>query len=307
MSWKNRCWEIIGQFSRVLPLSLLEFLLSYKGKVNRLARLGLIKRDVTIRHGVASGVKFNAGLYNPDTALGTYEMPVQKVLSQYLQPGDIFYDLGANVGFFTILGAKIVGSAGKVYAFEPEEVNAATLRRNAEINHFAHITVIEKAVSKTTGIEKFWLRRYCGSHALESASINSAPKKCITVNTIASGNLLQQKAVELPEFLKIKECITVNTVSIDDLLQQKAIEPPTFVKIDVEGAEIDALYGMSQTIAKWKPVIIYEVDDQKKEGLLNKQTEIEDFLLSYGYEIKSLAQSYSGISWNVEHAIAIPA
>ena len=307
MSWKNIVWEIIGQFARVLPPSLLELLLNSEGKVNRFARLGLIKRDVTVRHGVASGLKFNAGAYNPDTAIGTYEMPVQEILSQYLKPGDIFYDLGANVGFFTILAAKILSPAGKVYAFEPEAENAATLRRNVELNNFAHITVIEKAVSKTTGVEKLWLKEYCGSHTLASPITKFDPKQCITVNTVSTDDLLQKKAVELPAFLKIKECITVNTVSIDDLLEQKAIEPPTFVKIDVEGAEIDVLYGMSQTIQKWQPIIIYEVDDEKKEGLLNKQKEINDFLLPYGYEIKSLAQSYSGISWNVGHAIAIPA
>jgi FkbM family methyltransferase len=279
MSWKNIVWEIIGQFARVLPPSWLESLLNSKGKVGRFARLGLIKRDVTVRHGVASGVKFNAGAYNPDTALGTYEMPVQEVFSQYLKPGDIFYDIGANVGFFTILAAKIVGYGGKVYAFEPEPVNASTVRRNAELNNFAHVTVIEKAVSRSTGVEELWLTEYCGGHTLASVGTK--------VDT--------------------KESITVNTVSIDDLLQQKEIDPPTFVKIDVEGAEIDVLQGMSQTIQECQPIIIYEVDDEKKEGLLNKQKEIDDFLLSHGYEIKSLAQSYLGISVNVGHAVAIPA
>jgi FkbM family methyltransferase len=278
MGWKNQAWEIIGEFARVLPQTWLESLLHSKGKLGHFASLGLIKRDVTVKHGVASGVKFNAGAYNPETALGTYEMPVQEVFSQYLKPGDIFYDIGANVGFFTIVAAKIVGSAGKVYAFEPEAVNAATVRRNAQMNDYAHVTVVEKAVSRTTGVEKLWLTENCGGHTLAS------------VGTVSDA----------------KKSITVDTVSIDDLIDKKLIEPPTFVKIDVEGAEIDVLNGMTQTIKEYQPMIIYEVDDREKESLLNKQKEIDDFLQSHGYEIKYLAESYPGNVWNVGHAIAIP-
>ena len=300
MGWKNTVWEGIGQSARLLPPSWLESRLNSKGKLGRVARLGLIKRDLTVKYGLASGVKFNAGAYNPDTSLGTYEMPVQEVLSRYLKSGNVFYDIGANVGFFTIFGAKIVGYGGKVYAFEPEAMNAATLRRNARLNNFAHVTVIEKAVSRTTGVEKLWLTEYCGSHTL-------APEnpKGTTVRTL-SDNSSQQPESEIPSFLKIKESITVNTVAIDDLLQQQEIEPPTLIKIDVEGAEIDVLQGMSRTLKESKPIVIYEVDDENQEGLSNKRKRVNDFLLSYGYEIKSLTPSYREISWNVGHAIAIP-
>ena len=290
MSWKNTAWEVIGGFARLLPPSLLEPSLNSDNKLGRIARLGLIERDLTVKYGLASGVKFNAGAYNPDTSLGTYEMPVQKALSQYLKSENIFYDIGANVGFFTILGAKLVDSGGHVYAFEPEAKNAVTLRRNAKLNNFAHVTVIEKAVSRTTGTEKLCLTEYCGSNALAS-----------------SDNSSQQLESELPSFLKVKERITVNTVSIDDLLQDNKTKPPTLVKIDVEGAEMEVLQGMSQTLKKWQPIIIYEVDDKNQDGLLNKRKKVDDFLLSHGYKIESLAPSYLGISWNVGHAIAIPA
>ena len=267
--------------------------------------MGLIERDLTVKYGLASGVKFNAGAYNPDTSLGTYEIPVQEVLSQYLKPGSIFYDIGANVGFFTILGAKIVNSSGKVYAFEPEAKNAATLRRNAKQNNFDNVTVIEKAVSKTTGEEKLWLREYCGSHSLASDDSEFALQA--TKGRELSSNNTPQQAESVPSFLKIRECVTVDTVAIDDLLQQQQIEPPTLVKIDVEGAEINVLQGMSQTLKKYHPIIIYEVDDENQEGLLGKRKQVDDFLLAHGYEIKPLAESYREISWNVGHAIAIPA
>ncbi len=84
MGWKNIIWQILAPVARVLPPSWLESLPS-KGKLGHFARLGLINRDVTVRHGVASGLKFNAGAYNLDTALGTYEMPVQEVFCSISQ------------------------------------------------------------------------------------------------------------------------------------------------------------------------------------------------------------------------------
>ncbi len=95
----------------------------------------------------------------------------KKSSAQYLKPGDIFYDIGANVGFFTVVAAKLVGASGKVYAFEPEAVNAATLRHNAQINKFAHVTAIEKAVSRTTGQAELLLSDYCGGHTSSNRRI----------------------------------------------------------------------------------------------------------------------------------------
>lgn len=305
MNWKNIAREIVGRCARILPQNWLEPFLKSQSKLGRVAHLGLLERDLTVKYGLASGVKFNAGAYNPDTSLGTYEMPVQEILSQYLEPGSIFYDIGANVGFFSILGAKIVKSSGKVYAFEPEAKNAATLRRNAMQNNFDNVTVIEKAVSKTTGEEKLWLREYCGSHSLASDDSEFALKA--TNKKDSSSDNTPQQAESVPSFLRIKECVTVETVAIDDLLEQQEIEPPTLVKIDVEGAEINVLQGMSQTLKKYHPIIIYEVDDENQEGLLGKRKQVDDFLLAHGYEIKPLAESYREISWNVGHAIAVPA
>lgn len=279
MTWKNITWELIRPIAQVCPTSWLQSRLHRRGQIGHFASLGLMNRDVAIRDGVASGLKFNAGTYNLDTVLGTYEMPVQDILSQYLKPGDSFYDIGANVGFFTIVAAKLVGASGQVYAFEPETANVAILRRNAELNQFANVTVIEKAVSRTTGTEELCLTGCIGGHTLASVG----------------------------QTFDVEKRITVNTVSIDDLLlQQKAIKPPSLVKIDVEGAEIDVLHGMSQTIQQYQPIILYEVDDEKKDNLLKKQQEINAFLLSYQYNIKSLGQAYPGTSWNVGHAIAIP-
>ena len=73
---------------------------------------------------------------------GGAELTVQKILAERLHPGMVFYDLGANIGLFTLLAARLVGDSGKVFSFEPDPENAARLRRNIQRNGFANVTVV---------------------------------------------------------------------------------------------------------------------------------------------------------------------
>jgi FkbM family methyltransferase len=277
---KKMIKQFLGYILRLLPFRLIEWLAQLHPSPNahRLVRLGIRNRNVTIRNGVGAGLKFNAGRANPDYALGTNELPVQQALLGYLNPGDIFYDIGANVGFFTVIGAKLVGPSGQVYAFEPVSENAAAIRHNAKINDFSKVTVLEKAVSSSTGKGELLLAEYPGGHTLSTAGTP-------------------------PD---LKGSVTVDLVSIDDLVEQQRLTPPTVVKIDVEGAEIDVLHGMSQTIKAFKPAIVYEVDDRNKESFRRKGQELEAFMKSLGYQIVPLEAAYPGTRWNVGHAIAIP-
>ncbi len=77
---------------------------------------------------------------------GEAELTVQKILAERLRPGMVFYDLGANIGLFTLLASRLVGDSGKVFSFEPDPENAARLRRNVERNGFTNVTVIEKGI-----------------------------------------------------------------------------------------------------------------------------------------------------------------
>jgi hypothetical protein len=69
-------------------------------------------------------------------ARGEVETTVQSSLVERLRPGMIFYDLGANIGLFTLLGARLVGETGRVFSFEPDPVNSARLLRNIVRNQF---------------------------------------------------------------------------------------------------------------------------------------------------------------------------
>lgn len=264
----------------LLPVNVLESLASSNPSSlkYRLASAGLRQRDVTMRNGVAKGVKFNTGESCPELALGTYEVPIQNIFTQHLKPGNVFYDIGANVGFFSIIAAKLVGDKGKVYAFEPGEGNANSIRHNARLNNFNHIEVIEKAVSHTSGEGQLLLAKYSGGHALATAD--------------APPDLAGE--------------VTVDLVSIDDLIAQNKIAPPNFVKIDVEGAELDVLKGMTETIKTARPAIIYEVDDGDRTAYERKYQELADFFGSFDYQVTQAENSYDTIDWCVGHAIATP-
>ncbi len=268
---------------RVLPLFPVNILASLAnsnpGSLKyRLATAGLKQRDVKIGNGIAKGLKFNNAESSPELALGTYEVPIQNIFAQYLKTGAVFYDIGANVGFFSIVAAKLVGDSGKVIAFEPGKDNAQAIRHNAALNNFKQIEVIEKAISNTSGSGQLLLAKYSGGHALATAD--------------APPDLAGE--------------ITVDVVSIDDLIAQKLIVPPNFVKVDVEGAELDVLKGMKETIKTYQPTIIYEVDDGDRTTYERKYQELANFMHSLDYKVTPTENSYDSIDWCVGHAIATP-
>ncbi|MGB3405414.1 MAG: FkbM family methyltransferase [Microcoleaceae cyanobacterium] len=233
---------------------------------------------VTWSQGLGTGLKFCPDKSNPDFAKGIYELPLQKAFASYLQPGHVFYDIGANIGFFTVLAAQLVGKSGSVYAFEPVPENAERVRYNAKLNQFSNVTVYQKAVSANTGEGNLLLAHHSGGATL--STVGTPPD--------------------------LRGSMQVELVCIDELVAKKKIKPPTAVKVDVEGAEIEVLKGMLKTIDQYKPIIFYEVDDGNKESFQQKSDALESFIRKLGYKIITLEDAYPTVAWNVGHAIAIP-
>jgi FkbM family methyltransferase len=237
-------------------------------------------RSLTIRSGYGAGLKLNMRNASGDYAEGTNETPVQEALARYLKSGDVFYDIGANIGFFTVIAARLVGPSGRVYAFEPVPDNAKGIRRNAQLNNLQNITVFEKAVSKSAGKADLLLTRHPGGAKLS------------TVGT--------------PLNSEMKGVVAVDVVCIDDLVTSKRLPPPSVVKVDVEGAELDVLCGMSKTVQQFKPVVICEIDHKDKEGFTRGDQELTDLLCALDYGITPLEDAYPHIRWHVKHVVAVP-
>jgi len=145
-----------------------------------------------------------------------YETELFKML---VTEGMTVIDIGANIGYYTLLAAKRVGDKGTVFAFEPEPENYAVLVRNIELNGYRNITPVNKAVSSQTGEVDLFLNRETGAHGF------------------------------LPERENVVGTIKVETVSLDEYFKGREC-PVDIIKVDVEGSEIGVLSGMQNVIKK---------------------------------------------------------
>jgi FkbM family methyltransferase len=150
---------------------------------------------------------------------GTYEREQTRLFEQLLRPGGVVLDVGANVGYYTLLASVLVGDGGAVHAFEPEPRNAEFLRHHLRVNGARNVTVQQAAVSDREGTARFEFGSGSGT-----------------------GHLGESGALE------------VRTLRLDDYCAEHGIVP-TAIKIDVEGAEMSVLVGASRTLALHKPVI----------------------------------------------------
>ena len=173
-------------------------------------------------------------------ALGTLEIPVQEAMVRHLPAGGVFYDIGANVGFFSLLAARMAGPApAHVYAFEPAPENARAIALNARMNGFDNITVIAKALGAQAGTARLQIVDDQSWSKLEDYGRHPGTKTVLEVEM----------------------------VSIDELVRSGELRPPSLVKIDVEGAELAVLEGMRETIAAHRPAIICELHETHREFL----------------------------------------
>ena len=143
----------------------------------------------------------------------------QTMLFQYLvTEGMTVIDIGAHIGYYTLLAAKLVGDKGEVFAFEPEPRNYALLLKNIEINSYKNVTPIKKAVFNKTGKVKLCLADFSGGHSLCRDVVHG-------VGTIM-----------------------VDAICLDEFFRDKDYRSIDIIKMDIEGAEMAALKGMAKIL-----------------------------------------------------------
>jgi FkbM family methyltransferase len=150
---------------------------------------------------------------------GTYEREQTRLFEHLLRPGGVVLDVGANVGYYTLLASVLVGDGGAVHAFEPEPRNAEFLRRHLRINGRRNVTVQQAAVSDRAGTARFTFGTGSGTGHLGEAGT-----------------------------------LEVRTLRLDDYCAEHGIVPAA-IKIDVEGAEMSVLAGACETLARHRPVL----------------------------------------------------
>ncbi len=197
------------------------------------------RAPITVANGPAAGMAVSTAHLPLDHAhigsivRGTLEPEVVEAMVRTVRPGHVFYDIGANIGYFTLVAARMVGRDGRVVAFEPVPWCADAVATNIALNELANAEVRAEAVGAASG--------RAGLRVVRDAS--------------------QSMLASLSRGADAREEIDVEVVALDDLVSSAAIPPPDVLKLDIEGAEILALAGMRETIARHRPRIICEIHD----------------------------------------------
>lgn len=242
--------------------------------------IGRMFRTGKITSGKAAGFELVAPRRSdPGFFEGSYERPMQEAIDDMLSPGDVFYDIGANLGFFSLVAARKVGPTGRVYAFEPVPRNADAIRRTVARNKLDSLSVLPVAAGARSCRSDLWLTEHVGGASLASAS---AP----------------------PDRLRK---IEVEVIALDDWIEQARLKAPDLIKIDVEGAELDALAGLERILSRQRPALLCELDDETRHGLREKETALCEFLTGLGYRIEYLPPAYESPGWHVMHLKATQA
>ncbi len=160
---------------------------------------------------------------------GGYEPYVTQELRQLLRPGMTFLDVGANIGYFTLLAATLVGETGKVLAFEPQQANCNLLEESIVANGLQNITVYPYA----------------------------AAEKAQTLTFSAGGADSNGRIINPSEILAQEHKLpTIEAVVLDECLAD--IQRLDVVKMDIEGAEPRAWAGMQRLIETYRPIVLME-------------------------------------------------
>ena len=194
---------------------------SLRGRLLRLP-LALIPRGmvVPILQGPCKGMRWVVGSSTHGCWLGSYESEKMQCFVASVRPRQVVYDIGANVGIYTLAASRLVGSAGRVVAVEPLPRNLAFLRRHVQMNHCANVTILPVAISDENGTALF------------------------DDDTDASqGHLSANGRLE------------VTVARLDDVAKVEKLPPPDVIKMDVEGAEAKVFAGGERIISQSRPLI----------------------------------------------------
>lgn len=170
-----------------------------------------------------------------------YEPGSARALRDSLAPGDVFVDIGANIGYFTVLAARIVGDGGRVVAFEPHPEALGILRAALDVNQVSHIVdVVEVAAGATAGTTRLFLS---GDPVLSTLDPERSPAR---------------------DHFGFDRSIPVRQITVDDWFgaHPELAARVAAIKIDVEGTEADVLAGMrGLRLASPRALIICETDE----------------------------------------------
>jgi FkbM family methyltransferase len=197
---------------------------------------------------------------------GSYALLVVNAMQKFLRPGDVFLDVGANIGYLSAVAAGLVGPQGQVHAFEPVPAFFARLCRLAALNPEYRIAANPCAAGESPRTSKMYVACEPGQ-----------------------STLVPLYKVE-PE---IASTIEVPVIRLDSYLEQNQIERVALIKIDTEGFELPILRGLQNYFEKsrHRPAIICEIAPRAYPLMGRSVSELAAFMAKYGYSARDLVDA----------------
>lgn len=206
-------------------------------------------RSHRILGGVLKGSRIFSSWHDyPGAILGTTEKPLLDWFAHNVEPGETWLDVGAHYGYTAIALSRLVGSSGRVFAFEPLLATAGCITRTRQLNGLEQMTVVPLGLNRCPNVE-----------ALDLPTVRG-----MADSTIAAGVWSER----------------ILTVALDSLWPSLAGGDPRIhgIKIDVQGMEFDVLRGMRESLRRWSPKLVVEFHRGVDRG------EILQLLHDCGYE-----------------------
>ncbi|MBN4073778.1 MAG: hypothetical protein COC05_04060 [Gammaproteobacteria bacterium] len=187
----------------------------------------------------------------------SFEFLYRRVLLRYLKPGGIFIDIGANVGYYTLIANHEVGSNGRVLSFEPNPDTLEKLKRNISLNSAMQVEVFEMALSDADSEVTLF---------------------CPNDETHGCASMVNQGWDDA-------SIHKVMARRLDDVLPQE-IDHIDLIKMDVEGAELKVVRGARRTISKYRPTILLELSEKATKSFGHDTLNVPKLLLEYNPNYK---------------------
>ena len=200
-----------------------------------------------------------------------YEQETSQVYIDLLQPGDTFIDIGAHIGYFSLLAASLIGQDGLVMCFEPNESNLDQLKKNVIINQFTNIQVMPFAVGNENKKVDFFLNQdNDGGHALWDVGKHDF-------------NIKSREHSEL---------FTVQMKTLDSILSDNRLDNLKLIKMDVEGCESMVIDGAMNTLKLHNyPFVISEINRFALSEMESSEDELRKKMQGLGYDCYVLTEA----------------
>lgn len=246
--------------------------------LNRAAPQGLTRVEVAA--GALRGTPLLLDLQTEkDYWLGTYEPELQQAARDWLRPGMRVFDVGANIGYISLVLARAVSPGGRVVAFEALPANIERLKANLALNPGAGVTPVAAAVVDSS--------------------------RAVTFLTHASGSMGKAQGSAGREDQAYPTRITVDGISLDDYIYTQGNPPPDMVKMDIEGGEVLALQGCARTLRSARPLMFIELHGEAAAAAAWRALKAEGYTLrrmTAGYPV---VERLEALDWKA-YVIAVP-